>query len=280
VKSVDKLLDVLEIFWLAENEIGLSELARLSGLKRTTAGRIVSVLLERGYIKQSKKRGKYTTGIRSLFLSSHIKHKTTLREIAIPCLVELSEAVKESVTLFDFDSERPYLVEEIHTKTQSPLRVIPDRAYSLPPLYSSAYGKIFMASKTERELEKYFSSEPLQPYTPNSITDVNHYKDHLKLVSRENLAYDDEECYIGMRNVAVGIKNAEGKVVASVCVMGPSVRLSRARMIEIVPDVKRCAMATSLALGYRESEVENTISPPESKNNNRRRRKDTKLKVI
>ncbi len=265
MKSFNKLLDVLEIFWLAENEIGLSELARLSGLKRTTAGRIVSVLVERGYIRQAKKRGKYTIGMRSLFLSSHIKHRTTLRETALPYLAELSDAVKESVTLFDFDSERPYLVEEIHTKTQSPLRVIPDRAYSFPPLYSSAYGKIFMASKTEREMEKYLDSEPLQPFTPNSITDVNHYKDHLKLVSQENVAYDDEECYVGMRNVAVGVKNAEGKVVASICVMGPSVRLSRARMIEIVPDVKRCAMAISLALGYRDNDEKNTINPPESK---------------
>ena len=92
----------------------------------------------------------------------------------------------------------------------------------------------------------------MKKYTPNTITDLNEIKKHLLTVAREGVAYDDEEHITGVRNVTAGIKDSTGKVVSCVGVLGPSVRLNRSKIKEILPYVKGCAMQISRGLGYRD----------------------------
>jgi IclR family transcriptional regulator, KDG regulon repressor len=47
------------------------------------------------------------------------------------------------------------------------------------------------------------------------------------------------------------LRNGEGRLVGAIGVIAPSVRLTRARMAELVPDVKECALNISRELGYR-----------------------------
>jgi DNA-binding IclR family transcriptional regulator len=106
-------------------------------------------------------------------------------------------------------------------------------------------------SNTEAEPEDYLNTFNLEAHTANTITDVNSLKTHLMRIAKEGIAMDDEEYFQGVRNVAAGIKDGEGKLTASVGVLGPSVRLTRSRMQEIIPDVKSCALAISTELGYK-----------------------------
>ena len=145
-------------------------------------------------------------------------------------------------------SKQATIVERIDAG--HPLKIIPDDG-PVTPLYCTGIGKILLASMTEPEIEEYFDKTDIKAHTPNTITDLNLLKKHLMMVSKDGFAYDDEELYPGVRNVASGIRDAEGKIVSCVSVLGPSVRLTRAKMTEIAPDVKRCAMEISKALGYR-----------------------------
>jgi DNA-binding IclR family transcriptional regulator len=100
----------------------------------------------------------------------------------------------------------------------------------------------------EPELEKYLRNVPLRKLTEN--TSVAKLRAHLIKVARENVAYEDEEQYPGLRNVAVAIRDANNEVRASVGVLGPSVRLTMGRMREMVPDIQKCALAISRDPGY------------------------------
>ena len=84
-------------------------------------------------------------------------------------------------------------------------------------------------------------------------------------MAKEGVAYDDEDQFLGIRNVAAGIRNADGKVIAAVGVIGPSVRMTRARMREIAPQVKLCATEISRALGYVSCDTEPTVKKPKAK---------------
>jgi DNA-binding IclR family transcriptional regulator len=167
----------------------------------------------------------------------------------MPHLVKLNQLIKESVALFSLDGEKAIFVEEVHSK--HPLR-LPSDTSAMPPLYCTAIGKILLASKAARELEEYFHNTDMRAYTPNTITDPSRLKSHLMTVAKEGVAYDDEELYPGFRSVAVGIRDAEERLVAGIGVQGPSVRLTRAIMKEITPDVKHCAMEISMDLGHRD----------------------------
>lgn len=249
MKSLNKALDILEVLVdLGGGEIRLSELAQLTGLNKATVSRIVSALVKRGYMSQVERRGKYVLGEKFLNFSTVIRQKNQIKDIALPYLVKLNQLVKESVALFSLDGEKAVFVEEVHSKY--PLRLPPD-ASGMPPLYCTAIGKILLASKPARELEEYFHQTEVKAYTPNTITDFNRMKSHLMTITREGVAYDDEELYPGFRSVAVGIRDAEERLVAGIGIEGPSARLTLAVMKEIAPDIKHCAMEISMNLGYR-----------------------------
>jgi DNA-binding IclR family transcriptional regulator len=249
MKSLNKALDILEVLVdLGDSEIRLSDLARLSGLHKATVSRIVSALVKRGYMSQVERRGKYVLGAKFLNFSAVITQKNKIKDIAMPHLIKLNQIAKESVALFSLDGEKAVFVEVVNSKY--PLR-LPSDVGPFPPLYCTAIGKILLASKTARELEEYFHQTDVKAYTPNTITDLNHLKSHLKTVAEKGVAYDDRELYTEFNSVAVGIRDAEERLVAGIGVEGLSVHLTRAIMEELTPDVKNCAMKISMELGYR-----------------------------
>lgn len=249
MKSLNKALDILEVLVdLGGSEIRLSELAQLSGLHKATVSRIVSALVKRGYMSQVERRGKYVLGEKFLNFSTVIKQKNQIKDMAMPHLIKLTQLIKESVALFSLDEEKAIFVEEVHSKY---LLRLPSDAGPMPPLYCTGIGKILLASKVAPELEEYFQNTDIRAYTPNTITDLNVLKSQLRTIAKEGVAYDDEELYPGFRSVTVGIRDAEERLVAGIGVQGPSVRLTRARLKEIAPDVKHCAMEISIDLGYR-----------------------------
>ena len=66
MKSLQKALDILELFLGDEGEISLSDLSKSSGLNKSTVNRIALTLVKRGYLKQENRRGKYSLGIKFL----------------------------------------------------------------------------------------------------------------------------------------------------------------------------------------------------------------------
>ena len=69
-------------------------------------------------------------------------------------------------------------------------------------------------------------------------------------MKQDGFALEDEEHELGIRSVAAPVKDWDGAVMAAITVLGPSVRLSRQRMLEIAPIVKESAGQISKALGY------------------------------
>jgi IclR family acetate operon transcriptional repressor len=183
--------------------------------------------------------------------------KSKLRQVAPPHLTKLAESVKDCVLLTILDREYALVSEVIDS--QHVLRTALEVGTRIP-LYCTGQGKAILAGMTQAELDEYLSKVTLKQFTENTITNVSELKRHLMMVAREGVAYEDEEQFVGIRNVAAGIKNADGKVIATVGVIGPSVRVTRARTREIAPQVKLCAVEISKALGYVPCDTEPAVN--------------------
>jgi len=72
------------------------------------------------------------------------------------------------------------------------------------------------------------------------------------ITKKEGVAFDDEEFYKGVRGVAAGVKDADGKLVGALSIVAPKVRLTHARMRGLTTDVKNCALEISRELGYKD----------------------------
>jgi IclR family KDG regulon transcriptional repressor len=253
MKSLTKALDILDLFLDNQGELALSQIAKLSGLNKTTVSRIVSTLVRHGYLEQKEKRGKYSLGTIYLGFSGVVKSKLQLRSTVIPYLTKLSQQTHESVIIAYGDGREEVFTETFQDTSQrgNLLTVVPPEGTRMP-LHSTATGKILLAYMSDEELEEYFKNKNLRHFTPNTIVNINDMKNHLIIVRQEEVAFDDEEFSLGVRGVAAAIRDSEGKIVGSFAVLAPSVRLTRAGMRELAADVKSYADEISRELGFRD----------------------------
>jgi IclR family KDG regulon transcriptional repressor len=253
MKSLEKTLDILKIFLDNKEEMSLSEISNLSGLNKTTVYKIVSTLVKYDYLRQKEKKGKYSLGTIYFRFSGLIKKRLWFRDVATPYLMKLSRDTNELVILAYGDGTERVFAEIFSdvSPSHSILSIIPQEGSGMP-IHATGLGKIMLANMSDEQLRNYFNSKVRKRYTPNTITDINDMKNQIAEVKKEGVAFDDEEFCIGVRGVAAGVKDADGKLVGSLSIVAPLFRLTHARMHELATDVKKCAQEISRELGFKD----------------------------
>lgn len=97
--TVGKALDLLDLFTRGQPQLGLSQLARASGLNKATCHRLLSELESRGLLEQTGPAREYRLGPAVLRLSALREAAVPTREAAMPVLRRLAEATGETAHL-------------------------------------------------------------------------------------------------------------------------------------------------------------------------------------
>ena len=98
--SINKAFEIFEVFLNYDGELSISDISKLSGINSGTVHRITSILVERGYIIQPKRRGKYSLSTAKLvYLAKTAQQKLKINTIAYPFLRELAQTVDEAVAI-------------------------------------------------------------------------------------------------------------------------------------------------------------------------------------
>ena len=75
-------------------------------------------------------------------------------------------------------------------------------------------------------------------------------KNELEQVCKQNYSIDNEECEMGMRCVAIPVRNYTGSIVAGVSVTGPAARMPFEKINENLPQLFAAEEQLSMLLGY------------------------------
>jgi DNA-binding IclR family transcriptional regulator len=252
MSTAEKALDVLETILNRNAEVSLAEIAKMTGLNKSTAYRMSNLLVKRGYLNQHKKRGNYTLGPRffQYWTSSNIFEK--LKDNALPYLQALSEEFGESVNMAILEGIKPIGIASV--AAERILKVAPSSVGTLP-LHCTAMGKILLAYKPNERIENIIKITGLKPYTDHTIIDLSQLMNEINIVRRDGVAFDDEEYTIGVRSIAVPIIGREGKFIAAISLVGPSPRISKPKMMQLAPKVKYYALEISRSLGYNGEKI-------------------------
>lgn len=248
-QTVQKALDILQVFIDHKGEVGLSDISKSSGLSAGTVYRILSVLRKNGYIIPGDSRGKYLIGTKFLEFSSIVKSTLKIEDIARPFMQNLQKLSNESVHISRVQGSQMSYLEIIHSSQV--LRIVPVIGVDAP-LHCTAAGKVFLAQLSEEKFNKLFKrGKRLESYTSNTITDINELKKQLERVREDGVAIDREECVPGVMDVAAPIVDSDGKFAACLGVYVPTPRATDEKIASLIPMVKNCVLEISRALGYR-----------------------------
>jgi len=232
---VGRVMAILDEVAKEPGEVGLSELARRTGLKKATVHRLATELVERRLLDRGDYG--YRLGFRTFELGHRVQVSRLLRTMALPYMEDLYEISHEIVQLAVLDGTDTVYLEKLtgHRSYQAPSGV-GERF----PAHCSGLGKAILAFSCDAVVERVLATG-LPPRTPRSITDPVAFRAELQAVRECGVAYDREEGHPEVSCVAAPILNREGLPIVALSITGPSYRMGLPRLASAV-------RATSLAL--------------------------------
>ncbi|RJO70797.1 IclR family transcriptional regulator [Nocardia panacis] len=237
-----RIMLILDAFAVQDHAVGLSELARRTGLPKATVHRMCQDLVAARLLSLSPAGYRLGLGLFELGLRAAVER--TLLEVAVPFLQDLYARTRETVHLGVLEGDEVVYVSKIggHRQVSAPSRV-----GGRMPLYCTAIGKALLAHSDPATVERILSGR-LVRRTPRTIVAPGLLRAQLARVLEDGVAYEYEESSVGVACVAAPILSAEGHPVAALSVTGPT---SRFRPADQVNPVRAAAAGVASILARR-----------------------------
>ncbi len=216
VSAVDRAIQILKSFE-SKDEYSLTELYNLLALNKSTTHDILNTLCQHRFLLRNENTRKYRLGP-ALIRLGHLAHEQIdVRRIARPFMEDLMRQTAKSVLLGTFYNGRITIVDKV-----DPVGVLHVSAVVGQQISFSAgsFGKVFLAWKSEGEIDKLIAEQGLTPFTPSSILDPEIYKQELAKVRNQGYAIDEREEYLlGVKAISAPLCSPQG-ITAAITIVG------------------------------------------------------------
>lgn len=239
-QAIDRAAALLVWVLDADRPGTIAELAQASGLAKSTVSRTVSALVRFGLLERVGPRGPVRPGSVMHRYASRGGSRN-LAELARPSLERLAADTRETV---DLTLPRSSAVETVAQIDSAHIVGANQWVGQVLPLHCSAAGKVFLAFGTAQ------LPQTLEACTPRTITDPTKLKRQLDAIAAAGWAEIRDELEVGLTAIAAPVRGRDGETVASIAISGPSVRLTRARCVELAPSLMKEADRLSEMLGF------------------------------
>jgi len=244
IQVLERTFALLDMLASHQDPVSLKEISERTGLHPSTAHRILNDLAIGRFVDRPA-AGSYRLGMRLLELGNLVKARLDVRDAALAPMRELHKLTHQPVNLSMRQGDEIVYIERTYSERSGMqvVRAVGGRA----PLHLTSVGKLFLAHEDPSRVRAYATRTGLTGHTRNSITDVTRLERELAAVRAQGCARDDEELELGVRCMAAGIFDDQGKLLAGLSVSAPADRLEEGWMEK----VKGTAAQISSALGYR-----------------------------
>jgi DNA-binding IclR family transcriptional regulator len=246
VRALERALDLLEAFTLAEPELSFTELTERSGLSKATAVRLLSILERRRFLERSPDTDRYHIGLRTFELGSIYAQSSQLETVSQPFLKELADTCGQSANLGLLDQGE--VVHVVVVPASRPIH-FSVRSGQRDAAHSSGLGKVLLAALPDAELDEVIATHGLPQRTPTTLTTPNALRAVLAEVRTQGYAIDDEESVPGLTCIAAPVVDDRGRVVGAVSISGLTSEYTEPNRTAYIEAVVRAADGISQRLG-------------------------------
>jgi DNA-binding IclR family transcriptional regulator len=242
---IDRLFSLMDVLASREDAISLKEISEKTGLHPSTAHRILNDLTIGRFVDRPEP-GSYRLGMRLLELGNMVKARLNVRDAALAPMRDLHKLIQQPVNLSMRQGDEIVYIERAYSERSGMqvVRAIGGRA----PLHLTSVGKLFLSVDEPMKVRSYATRTGLNGHTKNSITQLPILERELSKVRQYGIARDNEELELGVRCIAAGIYDDQGKLLAGLSISSPADRLDEAWLTKL----QSTAEAISQALGYKE----------------------------
>ncbi|MEX0426124.1 IclR family transcriptional regulator [Nocardioides sp. DS6] len=243
ITSVDHALRIATILQL-EGALTVSEAAERLGVARSTAHRLLAMLVYRDFAVQDDDKV-YRAGP-VLELATHSRSAASrLRSAALPHLRRLVDLLDESANLTVRTGDTARFIASI--ESGQTLRVT-SREGMVFPAHRTTAGLLLLAELPDDELEAVYAPERYADH-PADRPDLEALRRELATIRRNGFAVNQGRSERGVVAVGVPVRDTDGTALAGISVSIPSVRYDRQQLRLLVATLSMAARALEADLG-------------------------------
>jgi IclR family pca regulon transcriptional regulator len=111
------------------------------------------------------------------------------------------------------------------------------------PAYCSATGRVLLSVQPKAHVEFLLGRMTRPAFTPHTLTGLRDIQREIHLVPKRGYAFCDEELEIGLRSIAVPVRNSRGGVIAALSLSVSAKRMTRQDVINrLLPELEIARM--------------------------------------
>jgi DNA-binding IclR family transcriptional regulator len=245
LKSLGKVMRILDCFSVTDRTLSLAEICARTGHPKSTTHRLLAAMREAGLLDQQRDR--YRLGLKLYELGNTVLANMELHREARPFVEALARLSGQGVHLAVFDGRQAIVVHraEPSPELNSALTLI-----EAAPVHCTGVGKAILAFQSDPVIDRVIEAG-LPRLTDATITDPTSLRAELAAIRARGFSTDEGEHQPGLRCVGAPIRDAAGRVVASISVSGPAWRLPVGEVANLAKIVRHSAACIAAALGFR-----------------------------
>ena len=220
--SLARGLLVIQAFSERRLQLSISQLSKRTMLSRASVRRCLHTLSKLGFAGTDDGRSFYLRP-RVLALGHSYLSSMPLATAAQPILEHLSQILHESCSIALLDgTEIVYVARANVTRIMAIDLGVGTRL----PAFCTSMGRVLLANLPANELESVLPKIEFKRFTDRTVTSVEKLRQVLAAVKREGHAIIDQELELGLRSMAVPVRNPAGRAVAAINVGAHGQRVS------------------------------------------------------
>lgn len=213
VQSLDRAFDILNILAREAGGFGLTEVARLANLPRSTAFRLLAVLQQREFVRKAEDTGKYRLGPGFIELGSIYLNSLELKTESAPSMKELASSLGTIVFLACRQGSYMVYIDKYD-------RFASLRKYAIigqqKPLYCTALGKALMMDMVDEEIALLHAGCAFEHFGPGTHRNVETLLDDMRVCRARGWSHDNQEAEPGTNCIAAPIRDYRGQIISAI----------------------------------------------------------------
>ncbi|MGV7207027.1 IclR family transcriptional regulator C-terminal domain-containing protein [Oxalobacteraceae bacterium A2-2] len=227
VAGLEKGLQVIEAFDQERSRLTIAEVAERTGLTRAAARRYLITLTHLGYMRHENKLFSLTPMV--LRLGQSYLHSARLPRVVQPLLYRLAYSLGEAASAGVLDHDQLVCVAAVSAGQLVSATLQPGTRV---PAYCTANGRMLLAYLPQDEITRFLERAQPEQITEHTIVNKERLALEITCARAQGYVLVDQELELGLRTIAVPLKNFRGEVVAAMNISVHAGRMPLEQMVE------------------------------------------------
>jgi DNA-binding IclR family transcriptional regulator len=248
IQSIDKAINILELFKLSSRELSVKEISEELQISKSTVFGLINTLSVRGFLHQNPDNQKYSLGLALLELGELVQKNNIIYEKARPHLEKVVNKLNVTMHLAIIEKAEVVYIDTLEGNKSI---FISSRIGTRNPIYCTGVGKCMLAFMKKDKRDNILKNMgEMEKHTENTIVNMDEFLQELDSIAKAGYSIDNEEFVTGIFCYAVPILNKYNEAIAAISILRSMPIVKDLERNEFIDIMKNVAREISIDLGY------------------------------